>query len=118
MTQKQIDAARKTLPGYMELPWKDWTPEQKRLDQELDCREMINSCLTYGGIDGFWQECEWREGDKSYAARFIRELGRKRVEELAEEQQADFSKARIFHGVYEDSEGCSYNGVVWHDEAC
>ena len=117
MTQKQINAAKKTLPRRVDVPWKDWTKEQRRLSDELDCREMINSCLTYGGIRGFWMECEWRWGDKSYAAPFIRSLGLDRVKELAAEQEADFAKAVVCRDVFTDSEDVTYHSVVWADEA-
>lgn len=54
MTQREIDAAKATLPRPCSIPWKDWTDEQRMLYEELSCREMINSCLVYEGIDGFW----------------------------------------------------------------
>lgn len=114
MTQREIDAAKRTLPSRFE--WKDWTDEQKRLDEELSCREMINSCLTYGGIRGFWEECEWRWGDKSYAAPHVRALGLERVEQLVAEQEADFAKAVVSYDVFTDSEGITYNSVRWGDE--
>lgn len=113
MTQKQIDAAKKALPSPVD--YKNWTDEQKRLAEELSCREMINSCLTYGSIDDFWEEYEWRFGDKSYATPFVRILGIERVKEIVIEQEKDFSKAKIIHNVYTDSEGVSYNSVLWCD---
>ncbi len=114
MTQKQIDAAKKTLPRRYD--YKSWTDEQKRLDDELDCREMINSCLAYGWITDFWYEREDFIGRHSYADPYIRSLGIARVRQLAAEQEADFAKARVIHGCYTDSEDCSYNSVVWADE--
>ncbi len=36
--------------------------------------------------------------------------------ELFDEQKADFDKAVVFHNVYEDSEGISYNSIKWEDE--
>ena len=115
MTQREIDAAKKTLPSRFE--WKNWTEDQKQLDRELSCRDMINSCLVYDGIAGFWKEYEWRSGkDKSYAAPYIRELGLSRVQELVAEQEADFAKAKVFRDVFTDSEGVTYNSVRWGDE--
>ena len=111
MTRKQIEAAKKTLP-----PWGHRNPEHWRLDTELDCREMINSCLLYNSIDAFWRECEWRFGDKSYAAPFVRELGKARVQELVAEQEADFAEAIIRRCVYTDCEGLSYDSITWADE--
>lgn len=36
--------------------------------------------------------------------------------ELFNEQKADFDKAIVFHNVYKDSEGCTYNSIKWEDE--
>lgn len=116
MTGREIEGVRRTLPSRIEIPWKQWTPEQQRLDKEISCREMINSCLAYGGIDGFWEECEWRTGDKSYAAPHIRALGIDRVRELVSEQTRDFEHATILRDVYTDSEGVTYNSIIWGDE--
>lgn len=116
MTRKEIEAARATLPRLSSTPWKDWTEDQKHLYNELSCRTMVNSCLTYGGIENFWTEHSFRRGDKSYAAPHIRELGLKRVREIVAEQEADFAKAKVFRNAFTDSEGCTYNSVQWADE--
>ena len=118
MTQKEIDRAKATRPSLFE--YNTWTDEQKRLDNEISCREMINSCLIYhgeqSGWDVFWEENEWRLGDKSYAAPHVRALGRERVEELFNEQLADFRKATVHQDVFTDSEGLSYNSIEWADD--
>lgn len=116
MTQREIDLAKATLPRFCSMPWKDWTDEQRRLDAELSCREIINSCLVYESIGSFWRECEWRLGDKSYAAPHVRALGLERVKELVAEQEADFTKAKVSRDVFTDSEGVTYNSVRWGDE--
>lgn len=116
MTQREIDLAKATLPRPCSIPWEDWTDEQHRLDAELSCREMINSCLVYEGINGFWREHEWRFGDKSYAAPHVRALGLERVKELVAEQEADFAKAKVSRDVFTDSEGVTYNSIRWDDE--
>lgn len=116
MTQKEIDRERKSLPAISVTPFRDWSDEDKKTYDELTARDMINSCLCYGGIEGFWKECSWRYGDKSYAAPYIRKLGRERVEQLVNEQIADFKKAKVLYDVYTDSEGCSYNTIVWADD--
>ncbi len=117
MTEKQIEAANKSLPRIMDVPYKDWTTAQKRLCEELSCRRMINSCLVYGGIDEFWKESVWRDPkDPSYAARYVKALGLKRVKELVAEQEADFAKATVYRGYYTDSEGVTYNSILWGDE--
>lgn len=67
---------------------------------------MINSCLCYGS----------KFLGTRYSETYIKELGEKRVLELYNEQKTDFDKAIVFHNVYEDSEGCSYNSIKWEDE--
>lgn len=106
MTGKQIEKIKNEVPRFKNgVPCK-LTPEQKLLHRELDCREMINSCLIYGS--NFW--------GTRYSEPYIEELGKERVLELYNEQKSDFDKAIVFHNVYEDSEGCSYNSIKWEDE--
>ena len=45
MTSLEIQKAKKTLPPRKD--WQNWTRKQKRLDEELSCREMIISCMVY-----------------------------------------------------------------------
>lgn len=103
MTQKQIDEARRVSPH--------------EVYGELDCREMINSCLTYGGIRGFWMKFMSSGKERSYADPYIKNLGIKRVRELVAEQEADFAKAKVLRNVFTDSEGVAYNSVQWADDA-
>jgi len=106
MTRKQIKKIRKEIPRFENgIPF-ELTPEQKQLHRELDCREMINSCLCYGS--SFFES--------RYSDPYIQELGRERVLELYNEQKVDFDKAIVLHNVYEDSEGVSYNSIKWEDE--
>lgn len=106
MTGKQIEKIRNEIPRFENgIPCK-LTPEQKQLHKELDCRDMINSCLCYGS----------KFLGTRYSETYIKELGEKRVLELYNEQKTDFDKAIVFHNVYEDSEGCSYNSIKWEDE--
>ena len=106
MTGKQIEKIRKEIPQFENGIPCELTPEQKRLHRELDCRDMINSCLCYGS--SFLESC--------YSEPYIQELGKERVIELYNEQKTDFDKAIVFHNVYENSELCSYNSIKWEDE--
>ena len=110
MTQKEIDAVRATLPSIM-MPR---TPEQQRLIDELDCRDMINSCLIYGQGYDFYNTRTGNFGQ--YAMRYIKYLGVETVKRLWDEQCADFAKAIVRRNVYQDSEGCTYNSCIWADE--
>lgn len=113
MTGSEITAARNQLPPRTQVPWKDWTEEQKRSDRELDCREMINSILIYHGERGVQKGNYF--GDK-YLADYIRELGEKNVARLCSEQLEDFKKAVVRQNVGRDGEGVTYNSIVWADE--
>lgn len=114
MTDRQIEAARRSLPGGKK--WAFWTPEEKKLYEELSCRDMINSCLCYGGISGFWSEHSWCRPDQTYADKYVRSLGLERVKQIVAEQEADFAKATVIRDSYTDSEGCTYNSIIWGDE--
>ena len=88
MTGKQIEAAKKSLPRF-----NNRTPQDNRIDDELSCREMINSCLIYGNPTAFYDENtgEFRE----YARRYVNDLGEETVKRLWNEQLADFAKATV-----------------------
>ena len=120
MTQKEIDAARATLPSLCSVPWQDWTIEQKTLSAELDCRNMINSCLVYEGIKHgialFYEERPSGFFNESYAKRYICIIGAERVKELVDEQVEDFENAKVNYGVHESADGIVYNSVQWSDE--
>ena len=106
MTDNQIRKIRNEIPRFENgIPCK-LTREQEQLNRELDCREMINSCLCYG-TDFF---------NSRYKDRYIKDLGEQRVFELYNEQKKDFDKAIVLHNVYEDGEGVSYNSIQWEDE--
>ena len=105
MTRKQIEQARMDLPPLMY--WDEYSEAQKQLSNELSCREMINSCLCY----------ETSFVGSPYENDFIEMLGKQTVDRLYAEQCGDFfTKALVKKGVYTDSEGLSYNSVMWDDE--
>ena len=115
MTQKQMDAIKATLPRFNEPR----TAEQKRIGTELACRDMINSCLVYNGEkfgrEHFFNDRPWSNAD-IYADEYIKELGAERVNEIFEEQLADFRNAIVYRGVFTDDEGVTYNSIKWADE--
>lgn len=106
ITRKEIKKIRKEIPRFKNGKLCELTPEQERLHRELDCREMINSCLCYGS--SFIES--------HYSESYIKELGKDRVIEIYNEQKNDFDKAIVLNNVYEDGEGCSYNAIKWEDE--
>ena len=114
MTQKQIEEAKKTLPRYNNGKRPKLTPKQQRLEEELDCRSMINSCLIYGMTFSFYNPQTKEFGQ--YAQIYREKLDDEVILRLLEEQKADFAKATVQSGVYTDSDECTYNSCSWGDE--
>ena len=125
MTAKQIEAARdllhmryygdeSRLTQNLKQPW---TKEDEVFEEELSCREMINSILIYGGNcdeDGYQY--------KQYLLPYTKKgtwhdglISKERLAELISEQKADIAKAEIGFAGY-DSEGVSYNYCKFADE--
>ena len=108
MTDKQIKEMEKTLPRWKNGVPPVLTPQQKILQESLSCRDMINSILCYHGTNNIM--------NNPYLKKYIESLGTILVSLLVEEQTQDFSKATVLQNVLTDSEGCSYNRIIWHDE--
>ena len=108
MTRKEIEQAKRALPQWKNGVPPVRTPEQKKIDQELSCRDMINSIMCYDGTKNII--------DNRYLKTYIKELGHDTVERLCEEQIADFEKAYVKRNIGPDSEGCYYSAIIWADE--
>ena len=108
MTDKQIQAAKATLPQWVNGKAPILTPEQNQLRRELQCRDMINSILCYKGKENLM--------NNEYIADYIDDLGHDIVKRLCYEQIADFENATVKHNVHTDSEGISYNSIIWADD--
>ena len=108
MTDKQIKEMEKTLPRWKNGVPPVLTPQQEILKESLSCRGMINSILCYHGTNNIM--------NNPYLKKYIESLGTILVSLLVEEQTQDFSKATVLQNVLTDSEGCSYNRIIWHDE--
>jgi len=83
---------------------------------ELSCVNMINSILAYNW-HGFSAEEIMQIEEKSrynYLADYVDVLGRDRVVELIQAQIDDID--HISKNVFRDSEGLSYNSIVWKEE--
>ncbi len=115
MTQKEI----------AELKEKEYNQKNWKVYGEGGCRDMILSCLAYGTTkDEFMKEYapnylkqkeSWIDQEtgkkRTHTDGFARTL--KEVEAVWDDQVNYFRKhCRIKHGVYTDSEGCSYNSIV------
>ena len=94
MTGKQIETAKRALPGF----WEPKNARQRRQEKELACREMINSCLVYGSARyDFYNPATGEFG--RYAEDYVKSLGKKTVIRLYNEQVSDFSEAVVKHGL-------------------
>lgn len=113
MTRKEIESMQRSLPRRFD--WANWTDEQKKIQKELDCRGMYNSCLCYGTERNFWECKSWGDG-KPLCEDYVKDLGMTRVREICKEQEEDFARAVVLRNVFTDSEGLSYNSIVWADE--
>ena len=79
--------------------------------RELSVREMVNSILCYGntnvGVGEYDRNRYFIEADKL--------LGREKVNSIIDDQTKYFREhAKVLSGVYEDSEGCTYNSIEWN----
>lgn len=122
MNQKELEAKKKSIRERIRAEGFGWqndryiTPPEKYLkaQAELSCIDMINSILCYdcAGWSNAEGVMEYEENlYHNYLADYIKKLGRKRVVELIEEQM--MSIASVKRGVFTDSEGCTYNELVW-----
>lgn len=98
----------------------DRTDEEKQLLKELSWRGFVNSCLIYD------EEYHIVDKDGNLAIKpddwvysrynlYIKPIGEERAMELYREQKETFSKAKVIKNVSTDSEGVSYNSVIWGD---
>lgn len=81
------------------------TQEQIKKIEDMEerfCYEMVNSCLTYG----YSLDCK-------YIIAYYKTLGKKRVEEICEEQKEYFKNhVTIKMNSFIDDEGLTYNSIV------
>ncbi len=113
MTGREILMAKDSLPKWENGMPPVLTLSQKQLDDELSCREMINSILAYWGENGLNEE-SFCYGQ--YLQKYVADLGVDTVRRLCDEQLDDFSQAVVNKEVHIDGEGVSYNTIVWADD--
>ena len=126
MNDKQLDQAKKQLQEEMNSLGYGWIdgnyikpPKEFELrDRELWCIDMINSILCYNCRGYTDAEAVMQYEEKSYynyLADYVKDLGRDKVIALIQ-GQID-SMAGVNQNVYTDSEGLTYNSIVWKEEA-
>lgn len=111
-TDKELNKMKEQLPSRIDVPYEEWTDEQKELDRKIACIEMIHSILTYDDIKSADDVMQ-----NKYMQRYIEELGETKVKELVEQEIEEFKSATINKDVYTDSEGVTYNSVTFKDES-
>lgn len=88
-----------------------WTPEEEKEYAELACRSMMISFFAYHGIPTIRNEESWFF--QQYLQRYVKELGRKRFDEVRDRMIKSFEGATVKCGIYTDHEGCTYNSIHW-----
>ena len=123
MTDKQLKQAKKQLNDKyygdelrisqnLKFPI---TPEDKMAFEELRCIDMINSTLAYHWFGQSAEEIMQMEerGYKNYLAEYVEMFGRDKVVALIQAQMDDIVQIR--RNVFTDSEGLSYNSIIWKE---
>ena len=114
MNSKKIEDLKSLLRSKNSL-----TDTEKELEIELELREMIMSCLIYGG-DIYTSVCINMVSDyyhKPYADKYIDLLGEEKVKEIYNDQKNYFeTKCKVNYNVYTDYEGCTYNSLVEEEQ--
>lgn len=119
MTDKQLDQIRAEIraKGYGWINGTYHKPPKKyaMLEKEFSCIRMINSILAYGGFGYSAEEVMQREERKyhNYLADHVKELGRDKVLALIQGQIDSINYVK--HNVGRDSEGVTYNSIIWKE---
>lgn len=124
MTDKELEQKRKECRDKMATEGYGWVDGKyiqppasyKLVSEELQCVDMINSILAYGGFGLTAEEilqCQ-EQSYHNYLAQYVGLLGRRRVIELIQ-GQID-SIITIHSSVFTDDEGVTYNSIVWKNE--
>jgi hypothetical protein len=119
MNGQQLEAEKKALReagcGWVDGVFHKGTEQQQKREKELDCIDMINSIIAYGGF-GFDANRILQNEKQSYhdyLLPYCQELGEAKVLELIEGQLQ--SIVNVKHAVFEDGEGCTYNELVFKE---
>ena len=126
MTDKQLNQVKQQLHEEMRAHGYGWingdyifpAKRYKVVEQELSCIEMINSILAYQGAGMTDAEQVMQMEERSYynyLAKYVEMFGREQVVALIQEQINSIDYVQ--HCVHTDSEGCSYNSIVWKEVA-
>lgn len=101
VTSEQIRIHQKNYGGFLKTP--------KSIRNELSLKGMIISCFSYGSIekDSYWFD--------KYILPHQKDMTKKVFEDVYAEMCNSLKNAQIEHAVYTDSEGCTYNKVIYNN---
>lgn len=91
--------------GRAFLDKKAVSQDDKLNSDKAACVKMIDSCLTYGGVDAFFKN---RLHGETYAEPHIKQLGKETVQELFDVRKDWFDQHIVMTGTACDSEGGVY----------
>lgn len=123
MTDRQYEQKKQELREEMNAQGFGWIngkyikpPREYELrDRELSCISMINSILAYNWFEqdaeGIMQMEE--RNHHNYLAEYVALFGRKKVVEWIQEQMDSIKT--IMRNVHTDSEGVTYNSIIWNN---
>ena len=87
------------------------TEDERKELLELSVREMVNCILCYGNASAGVGEYDRNR----YFIKADKLLGKEKVNSIIDDQTKYFREhAKVLYGVYEDSEGCTYNSIEWN----
>ena len=84
----------------------------EKLERAVWCKSMCESIVCYGFREGKKPE-EYVDGEDRYLKDYIADLGKETV--VAIMKDVVDNVVRIDEDVYTDSEGCTYNHIVYKD---
>ena len=120
MTNKQLELAEREFraKGYGWIDGKYHEPPKKYkiLEEEFSCIRMINSILAYQGAGMTDAEAVMQMQERrfyNYLAEYVDMFGRDKVVALIQGQIDSID--HVEHGVYTDSEGLTYNSIIWKE---
>lgn len=123
MNDRQFEQAKRQLREEMNLHGYGWIngkyikpPTKYKLkEQELSCISMINSILAYHWFGQSAEAIMQMEERRyyNYLADYVEAFGRDEV--VAKIQEQIDSIDHIEYNVITDSEGVSYNSIIWKE---
>lgn len=101
VTSEQIRMCKENYGSFLNIP--------ENVDNEISLKEMILSCFSYGSIERDSYHFE------KYILPYQKDMSKKVFEDVYGEMYNSLKNAQIEHAVYTDSEGCTYNSIIYNN---